>query len=153
MGPTVSVLKAGIENVYLHEAGVCVRVFEANEQLSMSVDPTVDIYIAEADKDSLSVREAEGVSRNEYLHEGGWQNVYKSLHGLEFVQNEMHSFYLDQEHLEYRQCTMCKEPWPTRPNLASQVYICFRCKRDKKSPKKFTVENNMDPGIVNNREV
>jgi hypothetical protein len=60
----------------------------------------------------------------------------------------MHSFHLDQEHLEHRQCTMCKEAWPTRPNLVSEVYICYRCKRDKKSPKKFSAENDMDPGTV-----
>ncbi|CAB3985569.1 Hypothetical predicted protein [Paramuricea clavata] len=116
----------------------------------MSVDPTVDISVPKADEDSESVHEAEGprVSRNEYLHEGGWQNVDNLLHELEFVQNEMHSFHLDQEHLEHRQCTMCKEAWPTRQNLASEVYICYRCKRDKKSPKKFSVENGMDPGTV-----
>ena len=49
---------------------------ESHEQLSMSVDPTVDIPVSvpEADKDNESVHEAEGpgVSRNEYLHEGGW---------------------------------------------------------------------------------
>ncbi len=49
------------------------------------------------------------ISRNEYLHEGGWQNIDNPLHLLEFVQNEMHSFHLDQEHLEHRQCTICKE--------------------------------------------
>ena len=76
---------------------------ESHEQLSMSVDPTVDISVPEADEDSESVHEAEGpeVSRNEYLHEGGWQNVDNPLHELEFVQNEMHSFHLDQEHLEH----------------------------------------------------
>jgi hypothetical protein len=125
---------------------------ESNEQLSMSVDPNVDIPVSvpKADEDSESVHEAEGpgVSKNEYLHEGGWQNVDNPLHELEFVQNEMHSFHLDQEHLEHRQCTMCKEAWPTRQNLASEVYICYRCKRDKKSPKKFSAENDMDPGIV-----
>ncbi|CAB4013870.1 Hypothetical predicted protein [Paramuricea clavata] len=106
--------------------------------------------VIDADEDSESVHEAEGpdVSRNEYLHEGGWQNVDNPLHELEFVQNEMHSFHLDQEHLEHRQCTMCKEAWPTRQNLASEVYICYRCKRDKKSPKKFSAENDMDPGTV-----
>jgi hypothetical protein len=89
------------------------------------------------------------VSRNEYLHEGGWQNVDNPLHELEFVQNEMYSFHLDQEHLEHRQCTTCKEAWPTRQNLVSEVYICYRCKRDKKSPlKKFSAENDMDPGTV-----
>ncbi|CAB4023269.1 ATP-dependent DNA helicase pif1 [Paramuricea clavata] len=123
---------------------------KSDEQLSVSVDPTVDISVLEADKDNESVHEAEGagVSRNEYLHEGGWQNVDNPLHELEFVQNEMHSFHLDQEHLEHRQCTMCKEGWPTRPNVASEVYICYRCKRDKKSPKKFSAENDMDPGIA-----
>ncbi|CAB4032530.1 ATP-dependent DNA helicase PIF1 [Paramuricea clavata] len=118
----------------------------------MSVDPNVDIPVSvpKADEDSESVHEAEGpeVSRNEYLHEGGWQNVDNPLHELEFVQNEIHSFHLDQEHLEHRQCTMCKEAWPTRQNLASEVYICYQCKRDKKSPKKFSAENDMDPGTV-----
>jgi hypothetical protein len=123
---------------------------ESHEQLSMSVDPTVDISVPEADEDNESVHEAEGpgVSKNEYLHEGGWQNVDNPLHELEFVQNEMHSFHLDQQHLEHRQCTMCKETWPTRQNLASEVFICYRCKRDKKSPRKFSAENDMDPGIV-----
>ena len=123
---------------------------ESHEQLSMSVDPTVDISVPKADEDSESVHEAEGpeVSRNEYLHEGGWQNVDNPLHELEFVQNEMHSFNLDQEHLEHRKCTICKEAWPTRQNLASEVYICYRCKRDKKSPKKFSAENDMNPGTV-----
>ncbi len=91
---------------------------QSHERLSMSVDPTVDISVSEADKNSESVHEAEGpeVSRNEYLHEGGWQNIDNPLHELEFVQNEMHSFHLDQEHLEHRQCTICKETWPTRQN-------------------------------------
>jgi hypothetical protein len=81
---------------------------ESHEQLSMSVDPTVDISVPEADEDNESVHEAKGpgVSRNEYLHEGGWQNVDNPLHELEFVQNEMHSFRLDQEHLEHRQCRL-----------------------------------------------
>jgi hypothetical protein len=58
----------------------------------MSVDPTVDISVPKADEDSEAVHEAEGpeVSRNEYLHEGGWENVDNPLHELEFVQNEMH---------------------------------------------------------------
>ena len=123
---------------------------ESHERLSMSVDPTVDISVSEADKNSESVHEAEGaeVSRNEYLHEGGWQHIDNPLHELEFVQNEMHSFHLDQQHLEHRQYTICKEAWPTRQNLASEVFICYRCKRDKKSPKKFSAENDMDPGTV-----
>ena len=102
------------------------------------------------DEEGMSVHEAgcPVVSRNEYLHQGGWQNVDNPLHEQEFVLNEMHSFHLEQEHLEHRQCIVCKEAWPTRQNLTSEVYICYRCKRDKKSPKKFSAENDMDPGVV-----
>ncbi len=104
--------------------------------------------VPEEGKQSGSVPEPQGVSKNEYLHEGGWQNVDNPLHEQEFVQNEMHSFHLDQEHLEHRQCTICKEAWLTQQNLRSETYTCYRCKRDKKSPKKFGAENDMDPGIV-----
>ena len=104
--------------------------------------------VPEEGEESGSVPEPQGVSKNEYLHEGGWQNVDNPLHEQEFVQNEMHSFHLDQERLEHRQCTTCKEAWPTRQNLTSETYTCYRCKRDKKSPKKFSAENDMDPGIV-----
>ena len=104
--------------------------------------------VPEEGEENVSDIEPQGVSKNEYLHEGGWQNVDSPLHEQEFVQNEMHSFHLDQERLEHRQCTTCKEAWPTRQNLTSETYTCHRCKRDKKSPKKFSAENDMDPGIV-----
>ena len=126
-------------------------VYEVNEQLTtISVNQVIEMSVQEAEDEAMSVDEAEGpgMSKDEYLHEGGWQNVDNPLHELEFVRNEMHSFHLDQEHLQHRQCTICKEAWPARQNLASEVYICYRCKRDKKSPKKFSVENDMDPGIV-----
>ena len=77
--------------------------------------------------------------QDEYLHEGGWQNFDNPLHELEFVRNEMHSFHLDQERLQHRQCTTCKEAWPTWQNVASEVYICYHCKRDKKSPKSLVL--------------
>ncbi|XP_028419285.1 uncharacterized protein LOC114545138 [Dendronephthya gigantea] len=60
----------------------------------------------------------------------------------------MHSFHLDQEHLEHRQCTICKETWPTKQNLAADPFVCYRCQRDKKSPKNFSTGNDMDPGTV-----
>ena len=104
--------------------------------------------VPEEGEESGSVPEPQGVSKHEYLHQGGWQNVDNPFHEQEFVQNEMHSFHLDQERLEHRQCTICKEAWPKRQNLASEVFICYRCKRDKKSPKKFSAENDMDPGTV-----
>ena len=84
-------------------------------------------------------------SKEDYLHGGGWQNVDYPLHEIEYVRNEMYSFHLDQEH---RQCTICKEAWPTRQNLTAETYICYRCKRDKKTPKNISSGNDMDPGIV-----
>lgn len=83
----------------------------------------------------LKIRRAN--SRDEYLHQGSWQNVDNPLHEQEFEQNEMYHFYLDQEHLEHRQCNFCKKAWPTRQNLAAETYICYWCKRDKKGPKEF----------------
>ena len=140
MRETVSGPDVGAENDCVHEA--------TGENVSVSAAVEATVPVTETGEESESVHEAEGVSKNEYLHEGGCQNVDNPLHELEFVQNEMHSFHLDQEYLEHRQCTMCKEAWPTRQNLASEVFICYRCKRDKKSPKKFSAENDMDPGTV-----
>ena len=43
---------------------------------------------------------------------------------------------------------MCKETWPTRSCLNSDSYRCYRCKRDKRSPRLLSAENDMDPGLV-----
>ena len=144
---TTTVLQANENSMSLDEAMqenllVSDPVHEENE------DPITEVFAPIAEEESVSDIEPQGVSKNEYLHEGGWQNADSSLHEQEFVQNEMHSFHLDQERLEHRQCTTCKEAWPTRQNLKSETYTCYRCKRDKKSPKKFSAENDMDPGIV-----
>ena len=121
---------------------------EEIERIVSFCEELASIIYSVPEKGEESVPEPQGVSKNEYLHEGGWQNADSPLHEQEFVQNEMHSFHLDQERLEHRQCTTCKEAWPTRQNLKSETYTCYRCKRDKKSPKKFSAENDMDPGIV-----
>ena len=86
--------------------------YEVNEHLNIiSVNQIIEMSVQEAEDEDVSVHEAEGtgVSRDEYLHEGTWQNVDNPLHELEFVRNEMHSFHVDQEHLQHRQCTICKE--------------------------------------------
>jgi hypothetical protein len=48
-----------------------------------------------------------------------------------------------------RQCTVCQEAWPvkSKPNTP---YVCSRCSRDKKSPKKFSCQNSMIPSCVPN---
>ena len=118
--------------VAVHETNEVISdpVHEENEQ-SMNLDETsnetMETSVSEGDEDSESAHEAEGVSKIEYLHEGDCQNVDNPLHELEFIQNdrEMHSFHLAQEHLEHRQCTICKEAWPTRQNLASDQKYSF----------------------------
>ena len=121
-------------------------VYEVNEHLNtISVNQVIEMSVQEAEDENMSVHEAEGlaISKVEYLYE-----CCNPLYELEYVRNEIHSFHLDQERLQHRQCTTCKEAWSTRQNVASQVYICYRCKREKKSPKKFSAGNDMDPGIV-----
>ncbi len=113
-------LKAGEDSVYLCDANA-VSVVEQCVLLHESMNERQSRPISVAGEESGSVPEAERVSKNEYLHEGGWRNADSSLHEQEFVQNEMHSFHLDQERLEHRQCTICKEAWPTRQNLRSET--------------------------------
>ena len=67
------------------------------------------------------------------------------------MKNEMNRFHSSQRMLQHRQCTVCKETWPTKQNLTAksiQRYVCDRCKRDKKSRKVYSAENDMDPGLV-----
>ncbi len=44
-------------------------------------------------------------------------------------------------------CTVCQEAWPLKSKPRSP-YVCSRCSRDKKSPKKFSCENSMIPSPV-----
>ena len=47
------------------------------------------------------------------------------------------------------QCTVCQEAWPLKSKPRTP-YMCSRCFRDKKSPKKFSCENSMIPSSVPN---
>ena len=47
------------------------------------------------------------------------------------------------------QCTICKEAWPLKVTKRSpNNYVCLRCSRDKKCPKRFSSENSMIPSPV-----
>ena len=47
------------------------------------------------------------------------------------------------------QCNICKEAWPLKSKPRSpNDYVCSRCSRDKKSPKKFSISNSMIPSCV-----
>ena len=46
-------------------------------------------------------------------------------------------------------CKICQEAWPLKSKPRSpNDYVCSRCCRDKKSPKKFSCENSMIPSPV-----
>ena len=45
-------------------------------------------------------------------------------------------------------CTECQEAWPLKSKPRTLPYVCSRCFRDKKSPKKFSCENSMIPSCV-----
>ncbi len=47
------------------------------------------------------------------------------------------------------QCTVCHEAWPLK-SKPRPPYVCSRCSRDKKSPKKFCCENSMIPSSIPN---
>ena len=99
---------------------------------------------------NVSFQEEHVGSREEYLHQGGWEDTENPLHEQEWVRNEMVSFHSSQEQLQHRQCTIFKETWPTKQNLSKDParYVCHRCTRDKKLPQVYSAENDMDPGIV-----
>ena len=47
------------------------------------------------------------------------------------------------------QCNVCQEARPNENiNVDDKSHVCTRCKADKGTPKKISVENNMDPGSV-----
>ena len=45
------------------------------------------------------------------------------------------------------QSTICHEAWPLKSKPKSP-YVCLRCSRDKKSPRKFSVENSLIPSSI-----
>lgn len=61
----------------------------------------------------------------------------------------MQTFYRKQNEWKQQLCRVCFEVWPTRShvnNESTESFICTCCKRDKKTIKKFSEENNMHPG-------
>ena len=46
-------------------------------------------------------------------------------------------------------CKICQEAWPLKSKPRSpNDYVCSRCSRDKKSPKKFSFENSTIPSFI-----
>ncbi|CAB4012613.1 Hypothetical predicted protein [Paramuricea clavata] len=76
------------------------------------------------------------IEKDGSIHEQSWakNNINKFSKSIEFFIN---------------QCTICQEAWPLNSTPRSpDCYICSRCARDTKSPRKFSLENAMIPSPV-----
>ena len=47
-----------------------------------------------------------------------------------------------------KQCKVCFDTWPMKSIPVSDNFICVRCSREKKLPKRFSKENGMIPSAV-----
>ena len=90
------------------------------------------------------------MTREQYLHQGGWLTSPVPHHQQPWVVKAMESFHNKQTKWRQRLCSVCHEVWPARACLQVdlQNYICTRCKRDKHDTKLFSVGNDMHPGEV-----
>ena len=96
-----------------------------------------------------NTRQSGAMTKDRYLHDRGWAESSKQLHHQPWAQKEMMAFHKKQQDWEHCLCTICHELWPTRTfGASSESYICTRCKRDKNHIKKFSIANDMHPGIV-----
>lgn len=87
-------------------------------------------------------------TRARYLHEDGWTDSQHPLHQETWVGAAMTAFQDKQQKWTHRLCEVCHETWPTRVSLTTEMYVCNRCKRDKRTPKLFSAENDIHPGQV-----
>jgi hypothetical protein len=71
-----------------------------------------------------------------------------SIHEQSWAKNNINKFSKCMEFF-INQCTICQEVWPPNSKPRSpDCYICFRCSRDTKSPRKISIENSMIPSPV-----
>ena len=87
------------------------------------------------------------VSQQDYLKEF---DIKKNgnIHNQTWAKANITKFHKSVQYI-VSQCTVCKEAWPLKSKPRSP-YMCSRCSRDKKSPKKFSCENSMIPSSVPN---
>ena len=71
-----------------------------------------------------------------------------NLHEQTWAKQNISNFHKSISYFVFK-CTVCHEAWPlkSRPRIP-HLYLCSRCSRDKKSPKEFSVENEMIPSPV-----
>ena len=73
---------------------------------------------------------------------------YGKLHQQNWAKSNISKFHTSISYCVY-QCSVCNEAWPLKSKPQSpSTYICSRCVKDKKSPKRFSTENSMSPSPV-----
>ena len=99
------------------------------------------------EKDRLKQKRAKKVSQQDYLKM--FDNANNG--GIEqqcWAKANINKFNKSVQYI-VSQCTVCQEAWPLKSKPRTP-YMCSRCFRDKKSPKKFSCENSMIPSSVPN---
>ena len=84
-------------------------------------------------------------------HEKSFETIAfdENIDNKEWAKENMMKFHASMD-MNFKQCTVCKEPWPMtkRPIPENEIYLCHRCKRDKGILKKFSFENSVIPSPV-----
>ncbi len=85
------------------------------------------------------------ISQQEYLNLFDTSNN-GSIEEQCWAKTNINKFYKSVQYI-VSQCTVCQEAWPLKSKPRSP-YVCSRCSRDKKSPKKFSCANSMIPSPI-----
>ncbi len=93
------------------------------------------------------VREARLHDDRERHREHPAVNLQLPLLHQRSVQTKMLKFHEHMATLDVSKCTTCLEQFPGL-QLCSRSTECLRCSRDKRTPKLYSLANNMDPGSV-----
>jgi hypothetical protein len=76
------------------------------------------------------------------------EDIYSRLSATTINEDELHmlkNFRNKMDNIYYKLCNVCNE---RIPSLTLIREMCRRCYNEKNTPKKFSAENNMDPGEV-----
>ncbi|CAG8603537.1 12_t:CDS:2, partial [Cetraspora pellucida] len=74
-------------------------------------------------------------------------NIYLQPHCKSDDRNLLNKFRDAVSALKFNSCSVCKESFPTIV-LVQTTGLCNRCNKDKWIPRRFSAENDMDPGEI-----
>ena len=85
------------------------------------------------------------ISQQDYLTQFN-NTQYGGIENQSWAKTNINKFYKSVQY-NVCHCTVCHEAWPLK-STPDPPYVCSRCFRDKKTPKKMSVENSMIPSSV-----